>query len=142
MYAEGRLDYRECRSGSVHHRPSLGSADDAAPGRSAGQLRGCVRARRRHAGGQHAGTTFKARSAGRDGRATLCIITNQEPFNFVSVEGRVDVETGDLVRNTRLVFENIEGTGFVEPEDLEGWLAAEQRVILRIHPERVFGVIR
>jgi hypothetical protein len=36
------------------------------------------------------GTTFKARSAGRDGRATLCVITNQEPFNFVSVEGRVD----------------------------------------------------
>ncbi len=88
------------------------------------------------------GTTFKARSAGRDGRATLCVITNQEPFNFVSVEGRVDVETEDLVRNTRLVFENIEGTGFVEPDDLEGWLEAQQRVILRIHPERVYGVIR
>ncbi len=88
------------------------------------------------------GTTFKRRSLDRDARATLCIVTNAEPFNFVSVEGRVDVETTNLVANTRLVFRNIADTGFTEPDDLQAWLAAQRRVIIRIHPERVYGVIR
>jgi PPOX class probable F420-dependent enzyme len=88
------------------------------------------------------GTTFKRSSLERDPRATLCIITNAEPINFVSVEGRVEVETTDLVANTRKVFQNIADTGYAEPEDLQAWLDAQQRVIIRIHPERVYGVIR
>ena len=88
------------------------------------------------------GGTFKRRSLDRDPRATLCILPNAEPFNFVSVEGRVAVETDNLVANTRLVFQNISDTGYQEPEDLEGWLTSQQRVILRLHPERVYGVIR
>lgn len=88
------------------------------------------------------GTTFKRSSLDRDARATLCILPNKEPFNFVSVEGRVDVESADLVANTRKVFENIADTGYTEPEDLQAWLDSQQRVILRIRPERVYGVIR
>ena len=88
------------------------------------------------------GGTFKRRSLDRDARATLCILPNAEPFNFVSVEGHVTVEHDNLVANTRLVFQNISGTGYEEPEDLEGWLTAQQRVILRLRPDRVYGVIR
>ena len=66
----------------------------------------------------------------------------RNPFNFVAVEGRCDIERTDLVRATRLVFKAIEGTGYEEPEDLPGWLAEQQRVILRIKPTRVYGVIR
>jgi PPOX class probable F420-dependent enzyme len=88
------------------------------------------------------GATFKRRSLERDPRATLCVITNREPFNFVSVEGPVAVEHDDLVRTTRLVFENIADTGYKEPEDLPGWLESQARVILRLRPERVYGVIR
>jgi len=88
------------------------------------------------------GTTFKRSSLDRDPRATLCIVTNAEPFNFVSVEGRVVVETSNLIESTRLVFQNLTGTGYSEPEDLQNWLDTQQRVILRIHPERVYGVIR
>ena len=64
------------------------------------------------------------------------------PFNYVSIEGRAIIEQEELVRTTRLVFANIEGTGYGEPEDLEAWLRDDERVILRIIPERVFGVIR
>ncbi len=88
------------------------------------------------------GTTFKRKSLDRDPRATLCIVTNQEPFNFVSIEGRVEVETTDLVANTRLVFQNIADSEYSEPDDLQAWLDAQQRVIIRIHPDRVYGVIR
>ena len=88
------------------------------------------------------GATFKRRSLDRDPRATLCVISNSEPFNFVSVEGRVTVETEDLVEGTRKVFAAIADTGYSEPEDLERWLEQQQRVLLRLHPERVTGVIR
>jgi len=81
------------------------------------------------------GGTFKRRSLDRDPRATLCILTNREPFNFVSVEGRVDVEHEDLVANTRKVFQNIADAGWQEPEDLAGWLRDQKRVILRLRPD-------
>lgn len=88
------------------------------------------------------GLTFKRKTLEKDSRVNLCVITNEEPFNFVSIEGDVTIEKEDLVRNTRLVFKNIENTGFQEPEDFEGWLESQQRVILRIKPTRVYGVIR
>ena len=78
----------------------------------------------------------------RDPRATLCVVSNSEPFNFVSVEGRVAVETEDLLDGTRKVFAAIEDAGYAEPENLARWLEAQQRVLLRLHPERVTGVIR
>ena len=88
------------------------------------------------------GGTFKRKSLARDPRATLCILTNQEPFNFVSVEGPTRIETDNLVEDTRRVFQNIADTGWTEPEDLAGWLKAQQRVIIRLRPDRVYGVIR
>ncbi len=88
------------------------------------------------------GATFKRRSLDRDPRATLCVVSNSEPFNFVAVEGRVTVQTEDLVEGTRKVFAAIADTGYSEPENLESWLEQQQRVLLRLHPERVTGVIR
>jgi PPOX class probable F420-dependent enzyme len=88
------------------------------------------------------GGTFKRSSIERDPRVNLCVISNAEPFNFVALEGQASVERDDLVRRTRLVFANIEGTGYTEPPNLERWLEDQQRVILRIRPERVHAVIR
>ena len=86
--------------------------------------------------------TFKVKSIGRNPMVNLCIFNNAEPFNYVSIEGIAEIETNELMRTTRLVFQNIIGTGYEEPDDLEGWLQTDERVILRIRPERVFGVIR
>ena len=88
------------------------------------------------------GMTFKRKTLENDERVNLCIINNEEPFNFVAVEGVVTIQSDDLVRTTRLVFENIKDTGYQEPEDFENWLETQQRVILRIKPQRVYGVIR
>ena len=87
-------------------------------------------------------TTFRHASIARDERVNLCALSNQEPINFVAVEGRCGIERTDLERATRLVFKAIAGTGYEEPTDLPGWLAEQQRVILRIKPTRVYGVIR
>ena len=86
--------------------------------------------------------TFKHDSIARDERVTLCILSGREPFDFVAVEGFCTIERSDLVPATRLVFAAIKDTPYQEPEDLEGWLEQEGRVILRIRPQRTYGVIR
>jgi len=88
------------------------------------------------------GMTFKRKSLEANPMVTLCVTTNSEPFNFVTVEGTATIEHDDLVENTRKVFENIADTGFEEPADLAGWLRDQERVIIRIQPGRVSGVIR
>ena len=88
------------------------------------------------------GMTFKRRSAAADERVNLCVITNAEPFNFVAIEGNAVVSKDNLVADTKRVFANIADTGYSEPEDLEGWLESQDRVIIRIKAKRVHGVIR
>ena len=86
--------------------------------------------------------TFKHDSIAADNRVNLCILSNREPFDFVAIEGACDIERTDLVRATKLVFAGIRDTVYQEPEDLEGWLKSDGRIILRIKPERSYGVIR
>lgn len=88
------------------------------------------------------GMTFKRRSLDRDPRATLCIVSNTEPFNFVSVEGTTTVETEELMEGTRQVFANIADAGYEEPDNLADWLDTQQRVLIRLTPERTHAVIR
>ena len=88
------------------------------------------------------GTTFKRRSIDRDARVSCCIVSNSEPFNFVSIEGRAAIETSDLAAGTRKVFASIAAVGYSEPENLDQWLEDQQRVLIRIHPERIHAVIR
>ncbi|MEM7019353.1 MAG: pyridoxamine 5'-phosphate oxidase family protein [Pseudomonadota bacterium] len=88
------------------------------------------------------GTTFKAKSAAKNPKVNLCIISNQEPFNFVAIEGQAQVNRDELEAKTALVFKNLEAVGYTLPEDFPGWLEKQQRVIIRISPIRVYGVIR
>jgi PPOX class probable F420-dependent enzyme len=88
------------------------------------------------------GGTFKRRSIERNPRVNLCVISNAEPFNFVAIEGEARVQHENLLEDTRRVFANIRDVGYEEPQDLQGWLESQQRVILRITPRRVHGVIR
>jgi PPOX class probable F420-dependent enzyme len=88
------------------------------------------------------GMTFKRASIERNPQVSLCIINRSEPFNFVSIEGKATVTSDHLVEKTRLVFDKIADIGFPEPDDLEGWLDAQQRVILSIKASRTYGVIR
>ncbi len=86
--------------------------------------------------------TLKVRTLERDPRVTITVFNDAAPFNFVTIEGRAEIEREALEHATHLVFENIKGSGFTEPEDLPAWLETQRRVIVRIHPERVSGVIR
>ena len=85
---------------------------------------------------------LKAKTLARDPRITLCIINNAEPFNYVSVEGTCEVQREGITDATRAVFANIAATGYRAPENIEEWMAEQGRVILRVTPIRVSGVIR
>ncbi len=88
------------------------------------------------------GGTFKRSSIEADARVNLCIISNAEPFNFVAIEAEAVVTKENLLADTKKVFANIADTGYSEPEDMPGWLESQDRVILRLRPARVYGVIR
>ena len=85
---------------------------------------------------------FKTLSIERDPRVNFCAITNAEPFNFVAVEAHAQVERENLEAATQAVFDAIAGTGYEAPEDLALWIREDNRVILRLDPVRVYGVIR
>ena len=88
------------------------------------------------------GGTFKRRSIEADERVNLCVMSNAEPFNFVALEATAIVTEENLEEDTRKVFANIADTGYTLPEDLPQWLASQARVILRLRPGRMHGVIR
>lgn len=88
------------------------------------------------------GHRLKAKTLRRDPRITVCVISNGEPFNFVSVEGTCEVQDQGIKAATRAVFANIAATGYKEPENLEQWMKEQGRVILRVTAARVSGVIR
>lgn len=88
------------------------------------------------------GFTYKTKSIEKNVHVNLCVISNQEPFNFVAIEAMARVERDDIKADTLRVFDNIAGTGYQKPDDLDGWIEAQQRVILRLVPQRVHGVIR
>ena len=88
------------------------------------------------------GTTFKRQAIDADPRVNLTIISDAHPFNFVAVEAEAQVTTDNLFDDTRLLFQNIADAGYPEPDDLQAWLEHGQRVVLRIKPHGVHGVIR
>ena len=88
------------------------------------------------------GATFKRLTIERDARVNMCVLSSSEPFNYVSIEAEAAIETDHLVESTRRILVKTADSGYEQPDDLEVWLKQQARVILRISPQRVSGVIR
>lgn len=85
---------------------------------------------------------FRVACIRRDPKVNLCVISNSEPFNFVAIEGTASLQETDVLAPTRAVFHAIRGTSYKEPADLPSWIEQQGRLIIRIRPDRVSGVIR
>lgn len=85
---------------------------------------------------------LKVRTIDRDARVTVCVISNAEPFNYVTVEGDASIQRGDVRAATDLVFDALRPTGYAVPDDIDAWIREQGRVIIRVRPRRVHGVIR
>ena len=85
---------------------------------------------------------LKARTIENDPRVTVCVVSNAEPFNYVTIEGDATIQRENVRPSTERVFENIGAAGYNSPEDLDTWIEEQERVIIRVQPRRVHGVIR
>ena len=88
------------------------------------------------------GSTFKRRAMEVDARVNLCIMSNEEPFDFVSLEATGEVLTENIAEATKKVFKNIEAVGYTLPDPLDEWLTQQSRVILRLTIHRRHAVLR
>ena len=88
------------------------------------------------------GSTFKRRAMEVDARVNLCIMSNEEPFDFVSIEATGEVLTENIAEATKKVFKNIEAVGYTLPDPLDEWLTQQSRVILRLTVHRRHAVLR
>ena len=88
------------------------------------------------------GSTFKRRAVEADARVNLCIMSNEEPFDFVSLEATGEVLTENIAEATKKVFKNIEAVGYTLPDPLDDWLVQQSRVILRLTVHRRHAVLR
>lgn len=88
------------------------------------------------------GSTFKRRAMEADARVNLCIMSNEEPFDFVSLEATGEVLTENIAEATKKVFKNIEAVGYTLPDPLDDWLVEQSRVILRLTVHRRHAVLR
>ena len=88
------------------------------------------------------GSTFKRRAMEVDARVSLCIMSNEEPFDFVSLEATGEVLTENIAEATKKVFKNIEAVGYTLPDPLDDWLTQQSRVILRLTVHRRHAVLR
>ena len=88
------------------------------------------------------GSTFKRRAMEADARVNLCIMSNEEPFDFVSLEATGEVLTENTAEATKKIFKNIEAVGYTLPDPLDDWLVQQSRVILRLTVHRRHAVLR
>ena len=88
------------------------------------------------------GSTFKRRAMEADARVNLCIMSNEEPFDFVSLEATGEVLTENIAEATKKVFKNFEAVGYTLPDPLDDWLVQQSRVILRLTVHRRHAVLR
>lgn len=84
---------------------------------------------------------LKAKSVQRDARMSFCVLDEGAPFGYVTVEGQASIDPGENVPGHILVNESMRGTAFTPPEDYAQKLKESRRVIIRLTPERVHGVV-
>ncbi|MCL6643930.1 MAG: PPOX class F420-dependent oxidoreductase [Dehalococcoidia bacterium] len=85
---------------------------------------------------------LKARTLARDPRIAVTALDEGAPHRFVTVEGRAEIDRDDLVPGHVLVNRAMRrDPAWEPPPGFEERLRRDGRVIIRVHPQRVSGVI-
>ncbi len=84
---------------------------------------------------------LKARTVAATPRVAVTVLDEGPPHGYVTIEGTAAVQqTGRLDWHRRLM-RAIRGDGWQEPADYAAQLERDGRVIIRVTPQRVHGVI-
>lgn len=85
---------------------------------------------------------LKAKTLRRDSRAAITVLDEGAPYRFVSVEGTATVESDDIIPGHIAVNRVMRGApDWQPPEGYLETLRSQKRVIIRVRPERVSGVV-
>ena len=84
---------------------------------------------------------LKAKTLRRDARVALCILDEGAPYGFVNVEGAAVVDDGDIVPGHIAINRVMRGPEFSPPDGFEKGLREDGRVIVRVTPTHVSGVV-
>ncbi len=84
---------------------------------------------------------LKARTLARDSRIALTVLDEGPPYRFVTVEGTAELDDGDIVPAHVAINRVMRGGSFDPPEGFEQRLRDQERVIVRVHADRVSGVV-
>lgn len=85
---------------------------------------------------------LKAKTLARDPRAALCVLDEGAPYRFLSIEGTAVIEDGDIVPGHITVNRAMRGIpDWDPPAGYLETLRSQGRVIIRVTPERVSGVV-
>lgn len=85
---------------------------------------------------------LKAKTVAHDPRVTLCVLDEGAPFGFVTVEGTATIQDEDIGPVHVLINRAMRGDpAWQAPEGFLARLQAEGRVVVRVRPGRVSGVV-
>ena len=85
---------------------------------------------------------LKAKTLARDPRAALGVLDEGAPYRFLSIEGTAVIEDGDIVPGHITVNRAMRGIpDWDPPAGYLETLRSQGRVIIRVTPERVSGVV-
>lgn len=85
---------------------------------------------------------LKTKTLRRDNRIAICVLDEGAPFGFVNIEGTATIEDEDIIPGHILVNRAMRADpGWQPPDGYVARLEKEGRVLIRVHPERVSGVV-
>jgi PPOX class probable F420-dependent enzyme len=85
---------------------------------------------------------LKAKTLSRDPRAVVTVLDEGAPYRYVSVEGRATVERDDIIPGHIAVNRVMRNSpDWQPPEGYLETLRSQGRVIIRVTPQRVSGVV-
>lgn len=86
---------------------------------------------------------LKAKTLRQDPRIAVTVLDEGAPYRYVNVEGRARIQEDDLVPGHVLVNRTMRGIpDWAPPAGFEETLKGQGRVLIRVTPERVSGVVR
>lgn len=85
---------------------------------------------------------LKTKTLRRDNRIAICVLDEGAPYRFLNVEGTATIEDADIIPGHIAVNRVMRADpNWQPPEGYAQRLADEGRVIIRVHPTRVSGVV-
>jgi PPOX class probable F420-dependent enzyme len=84
---------------------------------------------------------LKAKTIANDPRVAFTVLDEGAPHRFLNIEGTATIISDDIVPGHIAINQVMRGAPFTPPEGFEERLRADGRVIIRVTPVRVSGVV-